>query len=59
MTAARPAIPRQRDAIAAEAKRCANSRALHQNRLLDELVIIDAIDRRIADLVDALATAPQ
>lgn len=55
MTGPRPPIPAQRDAIAAEAKRCAASRAAHQHRLLDELLAIDAITRRIDDLLEALA----
>lgn len=54
----RPPIPRQRDEIAAEAKRVANSRAVHQNRIVDELIAVDALTRRLDDLMDAMKGAP-
>lgn len=57
MTGARPPIPAQRDAIAAEAKRCANQRVMRQHILVDELQRIDALSRRLDDLLEALGKA--
>lgn len=54
----RPPIPTLRSAITADIKRCANTRADLQNRVVDDLFRIDAITRRIDELMDALKEAP-
>jgi hypothetical protein len=53
-----PPIPTLRAAIAAEAKRCANSRAALQDAVVDNLFRIDALTHRIEDLIDAMTEAP-
>lgn len=49
-----PPIPRQRAAITAEISRCAGTRADAQHRIVDDLCLIDAVTRRLDDLMDAL-----
>lgn len=53
----KPTIPAQRAELAAEAKRCANSRAIAQHEVMDRLLRIDQLTRRIDELIDAMTSA--
>jgi hypothetical protein len=53
-----PPIPAQRDDIAAEFLRCVNSRAIMQHEVMDRLLRIDAVTRRLEDLLDAATATP-
>ena len=52
-------IPRPRHELLAELNRCAATRRDRQEQLIEAMVMVDAIDHRMADLVDELALHPR